>query len=813
MNRYKVIPLCLSLAFELAVAQTGLNGGLDGLHQQTANMLGQWNVTVGTGVSATSDNRVLAEPSYYYNKNGNIVYQDRITPMIAGDAFLGIGLTDFWDIGASLPLNYDGENPEPAGQHMRGAAIGDLDMWMKLSIPTPEGSIFRAALVGDAYAPTGKSEIGMYPRHQWYIKSTDESTSAYTAGDWAFGGTLVLTFDFTQINVPFRWNLDAGYVQVLGDGTNTMTWATGLNVPTDAADFFIEFSGETRIEKVDGQHREPKADPMYLTPGMRLHLPLGMDLALGADIGMNGIFYADYDGEHTTPITRTKNGETIHYTVTGPHYGLSALLTWNSGRIRENDADNDGVADSKDLCSHTPESFPVDTNGCPLDQDKDGIPDNLDKCPNTEKGLSVDSIGCTIDSDKDGVADGLDKCPNTPAGATVNSTGCPIDTDKDGIADYKDRCPNTHKGATVDTLGCPTDADKDGVADELDKCPNTSLQATVDDAGCPIDSDKDGVPDYKDKCMNTARGVTVDTLGCMMDKDRDGIADDFDKCPNTAPGAIVDSTGCTKDTDKDGVEDAKDKCPNTGIGIPVDTLGCPMDKDKDGIADYLDKCPGTPAGAVIDSTGCAKDTDKDGVEDVKDKCPNTPLGMTVDSTGCILDSDKDGVADVTDKCPNTQAGTTVDNTGCPIDADADGILDPQDKCPGTLPGVKVKADGCPVDKKQDLSQLKKGINFKPNSAVLTNASYSTLDDIVALLREIPVAKLEVQGHTDSTGKEDKNVDLSQKRANAVVDYFVRKGIDVSRLRAIGYGSARPIADNKTKAGRNANRRVELEPFQ
>jgi outer membrane protein OmpA-like peptidoglycan-associated protein len=753
MKQYRIFPLCLGLAFGLTSAQTGLNGGLDGLHQQTANTFGQWNFTAGVGVSATSDSRVLSETGGYYDNNGKVVIQDRIAPMIAGDAFLGLGLTDFWDIGATLPLNYDGENPEPYGQHMRGSAIGDVDMWTKIKIPTPDGSIFRAALVADAYAPTGKSEVGMYPRHQWYIKSTDESTSAYTAGDWAFGGTLVLTFDFTQIDVPFRWNADAGYVQVLGDGTNTMTWATGLNVPTSAADFFLEASGEMRVEKVDGQHREPKADPMYLTPGMRLHLPLGMDLALGADLGMNGLFYADYDGEHTTPIIRKKNGETIRYSVTGPHYGLSALLSWNSGRIKDNDADKDGVPDKKDLCSHTPESFPVDTNGCPLDQDKDGIPDNLDKCPNTGKGLSVDSIGCTIDSDKDGVADGLDKCPNTPAGAAVNATGCPLDADNDGIADYKDKCPNTHKGATVDTLGCPTDADKDGVADELDKCPNTSMKATVDDSGCPLDQDKDGVPDYKDKCMNTARGVTVDTLGC------------------------------------------------------------PMDNDKDGVADYLDKCPGTPAGAVIDSTGCSKDTDKDGVEDVKDKCPNTPMGMTVDSTGCILDSDKDGVADVTDKCPNTQAGTTVDSTGCPVDADADGVPDPQDKCPGTLLGVKVKPNGCPVDKKQDLSQLKKGINFKPNSAILTNASYSTLDDIVALLREIPVAKLEVQGHTDSTGNEDKNVDLSQKRANTVVDYFVRKGIEVNRLRAIGYGSARPIADNKTKVGRNANRRVELVPFQ
>jgi outer membrane protein OmpA-like peptidoglycan-associated protein len=146
----------------------------------------------------------------------------------------------------------------------------------------------------------------------------------------------------------------------------------------------------------------------------------------------------------------------------------------------------------------------------------------------------------------------------------------------------------------------------------------------------------------------------------------------------------------------------------------------------------------------------------------------------------MLDSDRDGVADVIDKCPSTQPNMSVDSTGCVLDSDKDGVSDTEDKCPGTLPGVKIKPDGCPVDKKQDLTQLKKGINFKLNSAKLTNASYSTLDDIVALLRQIPVAKLEVQATRIIKVREKLNTNLSQKRAEAWLITSLRRESNQSR---------------------------------
>jgi len=81
--------------------------------------------------------------------------------------------------------------------------------------------------------------------------------------------------------------------------------------------------------------------------------------------------------------------------------------------------------------------------------------------------------------------------------------------------------------------------------------------------------------------------------------------------------------------------------------------------------------------------------------------------------------------------------------------------------------------------------------------------------MVAIFKEYPEAKFEIQGHTDSVGSERTNELLSDRRANAVMDYLVANGIDQDRLTAKGYGEANPIATNKTAAGRKNNRRVEV----
>ena len=209
-----------------------------------------------------------------------------------------------------------------------------------------------------------------------------------------------------------------------------------------------------------------------------------------------------------------------------------------------------------------------------------------------------------------------------------------------------------------------------------------------------------------------------------------------------------------------------------------------------------------------------RDSDGDGVPDRVDECANTPHGARVDARGCPIDSDGDGVYDGLDQCPGTPKGAIVDARGCPIDSDGDGVPDGLDKCPGTPAGTKVDKDGCPVKKalfepgKKTL--VLEGVNFALNSADLTPESYQILDRVVTGLNDWPEVRVEIGGHTDSTGEDAYNMGLSQRRAESVRSYLVSKGVKASRLEAKGYGETKPVASNDTNEGRAKNRRVELK---
>jgi outer membrane protein OmpA-like peptidoglycan-associated protein len=277
--------------------------------------------------------------------------------------------------------------------------------------------------------------------------------------------------------------------------------------------------------------------------------------------------------------------------------------------------------------------------------------------------------------------------------------------------------------------------------------------------------------------------------------------------PAPAPAAEKAAPVVVKvvDSDGDGVPDDKDRCPGTPKGAKVDAQGCELDGDKDGVVDRLDKCPTTPAGRKVNAQGCELDSDGDGVVDALDKCPNTPAGRKVDANGCELDSDGDGVVDALDKCPNTPAGNKVNSEGCDLDSDGDGIIDSADQCPNTPAGDRVDNKGCSLPKVLNLM----GVNFDNDKDTLRPEAAAILDDAVATLKRYPGLKVEIAGHTDSASSDAHNLDLSQRRANAVMQYLVDKGVAADRLSAKGYGEAQPIADNATKDGRFKNRRVEL----
>ena len=240
----------------------------------------------------------------------------------------------------------------------------------------------------------------------------------------------------------------------------------------------------------------------------------------------------------------------------------------------------------------------------------------------------------------------------------------------------------------------------------------------------------------------------------------------------------------------------KKKAPKV---IPV------LDRDKDGVPDNIDACPDDPGPAALQ--GCP-DRDGDGILDKDDKCPD--VKGVARYQGCpIPDRDKDGINDEEDKCPDVPGLSRYQ--GCPIpDTDGDGVNDEEDRCI-TIPGPKENF-GCPIippEVKKRVDVAAKNILFITGSYKLQSSSFKGLNDVVKIMNEFPGASLAIDGHTDWVGTEEYNQKLSDNRASAVKNYLVSKGVDESRITAMGHGELVPIADNKTAAGRQKNRRSEM----
>jgi outer membrane protein OmpA-like peptidoglycan-associated protein len=296
------------------------------------------------------------------------------------------------------------------------------------------------------------------------------------------------------------------------------------------------------------------------------------------------------------------------------------------------------------------------------------------------------------------------------------------------------------------------------------------------------------------------------------DRDGDGIPDDVDKCPDEPEDFddFEDKDGCPDpDNDGDGIPDVDDKCPNDPENFNgfEDEDGCPdkkdEDRDGDGIPDSVDKCPDEPEDKdnFEDQDGCPDpDNDGDSVPDKDDKCP----GFDEDKKDNFTKTkeDKDGFEDE-DGCPDP-------------DNDKDGILDVDDKCPNepeTFNGYKDE-DGCPdknpITITKDRVLIMEKIYFETNKDIIKPISYPILNTVATTLNaHKELKKIEIQGHTDERGSNSYNLDLSQRRANAVRNYLINRGVDADRLTARGYGEDRPLCRQSTVECWSKNRRSEF----
>lgn len=368
------------------------------------------------------------------------------------------------------------------------------------------------------------------------------------------------------------------------------------------------------------------------------------------------------------------------------------------------------------------------------------------------------------------------------------------------------------------------DRDGDGIEDDVDACPDTPGVPSDDPEchGCP-DTDGDGICDNKDACPEEAG--PAENNGCpILDRDGDGILDVDDDCPDT-PGVASSIPGCNgcPDSDGDGVCDGKDQCPDE-FGT-VENNGCP---------EIVDNCTDIQA---------IKDALKNVLFEYNSDKLTAASMATLDQIAPILTSDKiknarwlveghtDNVGSQNYNLPLSERRAAsvksyLESRGVPssiLKSVGFGLSLPI-TTNATEEGrarnrrvelkfadenfqpaaIEVTGDCANVQ----IADLAKMIYFQTGKDVLVEASKQSLD-VIAQYLNATEGNYEIQGHTDSVGSDANNLTLSQKRAQAVLDYLVGKGVNGSRLKAVGYGESQPKYDNNTADGRAQNRRIEI----
>ena len=138
-----------------------------------------------------------------------------------------------------------------------------------------------------------------------------------------------------------------------------------------------------------------------------------------------------------------------------------------------------------------------------------------------------------------------------------------------------------------------------------------------------------------------------------------------------------------------------------------------------------------------------------------------------------------------------------------LDRDNDGVLDTNDKCPNTLEGCSVDVNGCAIDYTFD-------VNFDVDKYDIKKEDIAKLTKFVDFMNMMTKYKAVINGHTDATASELYNMNLSIKRAKAVMDKLIELGLNKEKVSFKGYGESKPIATNETVSGKAKNRRVEAQ---
>ncbi|MDR5898900.1 OmpA family protein [Halomonas vilamensis] len=207
----------------------------------------------------------------------------------------------------------------------------------------------------------------------------------------------------------------------------------------------------------------------------------------------------------------------------------------------------------------------------------------------------------------------------------------------------------------------------------------------------------------------------------------------------------------------------------------------------------------TPIAAVLLVAGCATNDPYGGQTQRSSTATGTGIGAAVGAVAGALSGDGS-----TSRRDRALIGAAV---GAAAGAGVGAYMDRQEnQLRGSLQGSRIE-----IDRRGDdiVLNMPSGVTFGFDSADLTNEARSALNEVANVLTQYQDTRVNIAGHTDSTGDANYNQRLSERRAQAVGGYLNQSGVSSTRLNMMGFGEDRPIASNETEQGRTQNRRVEI----
>ncbi len=722
----------------------------------------------------------LTDPFVIYNVNNEEeeiidTRTDVVSSMFAGQLTGAYGLTKDLQLGVSLPLVFamrgDGLNPDSGDMEtggLKATGLGDLRLQAKIQFLRK--SSIQAAWIAGITVPTSFGTGG----NDYLGDDLPSAHGGFAAHLDAANGLVRLG---ANVGVILRKPRQI-YASEVGQ---QVTFGAGATVHvTDGFSLIGEAFGRTALTSL-----ALDTSPVEVGGGMRVQATESFSVLAGGGIGvLSGI---------GSPALR---------------FVVSVGYAPDLG-----DSDGDGIANLRDLCPLLEEDFDgfEDSDGCPEnDNDGDRREDSVDACPNDKEDLDgfEDEDGCPEpDNDNDGILDAQDRCPidAEDGRSPYSKDGCPADkrdSDDDGVSDLHDRCPDDYEDADgfEDWDGCPElDNDFDGIADEDDACPlcPEDIDGFEDTDGCPdLDNDNDGVNDQADSCP--AEAETLNGIN-----DGDGCPDRGALVANLEGNRLVLSK-TPRFTRDNRVRNHED----------MQTVSRIMHMQRD-VRLWRVVVAAKQQGSDEESRAKSQ-AQADSLREILVSGGLSP--ERVEAVGAVSANPVVAIAAV-------ERGELDDSFVCPASMEVMGRTRPDAEASTSKVAVPVVAAAVvaappvaapPASIKAELpAQMQGGqgvdaaLRMKRGKAAFAGRTTRRLDAIANMLTNNPGTRLEVIVHTDARGGSDKALATSVAQAKFIVDYLVHKKIDKSRLSAVGKGMSEPLGDNKSSAGREKNRRVEL----